>query len=770
MTKIKNFAKEHFYIFALVALSILFFHNLLSSNKIMSNVHYVNDVSFYSFNMKESLFNHHSLPLWTPYYYSGRPLFAQPEYYFINLNLLFILLTGNIYLAMNLTVIIHLFIAGLGMYLLVNFFSENNNHGKKAAFISAFIYMFNGYIHSFVVPGNIMIMEGYSLVPFTLLFTIKALRNSNLVLNSIIAGLFIALQIFVGGVIYLPYIFVIILAYALVYLVHKNILKRTLKLVIVGILIAGVAFGISAVKLLPGLEFIKLSNRGAGIPYEEYLGQPIKLKDFAFTFITNNLLNGSNISSAIGIAGFVLLLFGLYRFMERTVVFSIIIIILSLLMSTDSFLTKFFFNVPVFNQIRHVERSIFLFSFASSILAGFGFLNLQSFTEKIFTEKFKKISKNAIFLLIFFILFFELFLLQTVPQSIDVIKPNEIPILDYMGKDASRFRTINLALSTLIGASGYNYYSQFGISEMKGGSGIWFNDYLNYLLIAQNEPAKFWGILNNKYAVMSSNTSIDGFNYIGRFRDCKSCTIWESFGPYLYENTKYLPRYYVVPNGILLAGDNALVKQFMYGLMLRNLNPSNTVLIEGTTINDYDAEFLSRFKMILLVKESISQETIAKLKKYVEQGGRIVPDFFNGQDSISNFGLDEIFNQTKGNYTEAKVDEYSHNKVVLNLNGEKGWLVASERFAYFSGWTASIDGNNIKIFKADNIISSVYLDGTKGKLIFEYEPSSYKIGKLISIVSFIVIVVYLLIIFIQKLRRRAAIFKSQGSQGGSNQN
>src|SRR3989338_11283528 len=98
----------------------------------MDNIHYISDVTFYSNNMKEAL-KHKTLHLWTPYYYSGRPLYAQPEYHFIDFNLLIILLTGNIILAMNSSVIIHLFLAGLGMYLLVHYLSQD----KKASFISA---------------------------------------------------------------------------------------------------------------------------------------------------------------------------------------------------------------------------------------------------------------------------------------------------------------------------------------------------------------------------------------------------------------------------------------------------------------------------------------------------------------------------------------------------------------------------------------------------------------------------------------------------------
>ena len=70
------------------------------------------------------------------------------------------------------------------------------------------------------------------------------------------------------------------------------------------------------------------------------------------------------------------------------------------------------------------------------------------------------------------------------------------------------------------------------------------------------------------------------------------------------------------------------------------------------------------------------------------------------------------------------------------------WLVASERFAFFPGWDTSINGNNIQIFKVDNAITASYLDGNKGKLVFEYKPSSYRIGKIISFAAIILIVIY----------------------------
>lgn len=709
----------------------------------MDNGHYINDVTFYSFNLKESLARH-SLPMWTPYYYSGRPLFAQPEYHFIDFNFLLILLTGNIYLAMNYSAIIYLFLAGLGMYLLAGYLAKN----KKAGFISALIYMFNGFMHTFVVPGNIMVIEGYSLVPFIFLFAIKALKSRELIFNSVIAGMFVGMLIFVGGVILLPYIFLLISLYYIIYLVGDAPKKRLLNLVIAGFVILLVAGGISAIKLLPDLEFMKLSNRGGGVPYQEYLGKPIKINNFMFTFVSNVFFSGEQSTAAIGVAGFVLLLLGLYNIKNRIVSFSILAIVLSLLISSGSFLTEILYKVPVFNQTRHAERTIFLYVFAGSILAGVGYLNLQ-----LFAEKYKKLWSKIFFLMAVALISIELIFMQSFPSSVDIVKPHEIPILDYMSKDQTYFRTINLALSTLIGASGYNYYSQLGISELKGGSGIWFNDYLEYLIVGENSRAKFWGVLNNKYVIMGENKSIEGLKYIGKFEECKKCPIREAWGPYLYMNQEFIPRYYIAPNSILVSGDEKPVREVIYGLMLNNLwSPENIVIISGGKIGGYDIGFLNKFDYLIIVSYP-DAKGIERLKEYIAGGGRIVPDIFNNKNTISAEDLNLMLNNPSVKINEMKVDEYTNNKVIINLNGERGWLVASERFAHFPGWKAGIKGNDVRLLKANNAITALYLDGEKGKLIFEYKPDSYRKGRFISIISFIIVLAYLAYFMLKKKAR-----------------
>jgi hypothetical protein len=674
-----------------------------------------------------------SFPLWTPYYYSGRPLFAQPEYYFIDFNFILLLLTGNLNLAMNFSVIIHLFLSGLGMFLLVNYFLEN----KKAAFISAIIYMFNGFFHTFVLRGNIMVIEGYSLIPFILFFVITALKGRQFATNAIIAGLLVAALISVGGVIFLPYTVIIIGAYSLVHIIGNNMPNKVLKIAIVGAVILLVGFGVSAIKLLPGLEFMSLSNRSGGVPYQEYLGEPVNLNNFVFVFITNVFANAPVISASIGIMGFILLIFGLRKMNSKIVLFSGLLVGISILISTESFLTKFLYTIPVFNQTRHIERGIFLFVLGSSILAGYGFLNLQKFIEK-----YKKVNKKLIFGGIISLILLELLLMQVIPSSIDAVSPDNIPILKLMSEDPSKFRTINLGLETLIGATGYNYYAQKGISELKGGSGIWFNDYLGFLSVAQASPAKFWGVLNNKYVVSSKKIDIEGLELVKTFDSCKQCPIWESYGPYLYENTEFVPRYYIVPNSIFIVGDYQLSSQLELNIMAAGFNQKNTIILKGTKISDYDIKFLNKFDTILLVRNAVNQNNLAKLQQYVDQGGILIPDIINGQTTVTNEQIAIALNRTKDNYKEVKIGDYMNNKVIINLDGQEGWLVASERFAYFPGWIADLNGKDTQIFSANSAVSAVYLDGEIGKLTFEYKPDSYKKGKLITLIAIILIVSY----------------------------
>src|SRR3989344_1451122 len=254
------------YIAILFIISLFFFNRLLAPGVILNNGHYANDLAFLSYNVKESLQEGH-LAMWTPYFYSGQPLLAIPENYMFDINFLLIFLFKNIYFAMNWALILYFFISGLGMYFLVNSLTEN----KKAAFISSLIFMFNGFMHSFMLHGHINFLEGYAVMPFIFLFTYKALKTKDWIFYSIMAGVFFALQILAGSMLMFFYTALIIGIYFVFNLANKKFVNVLLKSLFVGTLIVAVCLALASIKILPVLEFTKISSRGVGVSFQEFL-------------------------------------------------------------------------------------------------------------------------------------------------------------------------------------------------------------------------------------------------------------------------------------------------------------------------------------------------------------------------------------------------------------------------------------------------------------------------------------------------------------------
>ena len=741
---ISNFrvmVKKHAYVIALFFLSVLFFHGILSSARVLDNIHYINDMAFLSYNVKESVFKYGTLHLWTPYFYSGQPMMAIPESYLFDLNFLYVLLLRNIYLAMNLAVVSYFFLAGLGMYLLVMGLKKE----PKIAFISALIYMFNGFMHSFILAGHLNILESYSLMPFVFLFAYKAVKGENWLANSVIAGLFFSLMVLAGGIIFFLYTGLLVGFLLAFNIPGKNFLKRALRIFLIGAVLLLTLFGIAAIKLLPSLEYTGLSNRAAGISYTEFLGQPVKLASFWNIFVSN--IGFAGMSGAVGIMAFALLLMGLFSYRNKMVIFFLFLIILAILLASGSSLAEFFYKfVPGFGKMRHIERSLVFFVFSASILVAYGYANLDEKLGKLNT--YKKY-KNTFYFLIVILILLEMAFFR-IPVTTKVIEAKDIQLLDYISNDKSYYRTLNLGLKDLIGHAGYNYYAQLGVQEVKGGGGIWVNDYIEYMAVAlQYAPSKLFGMLNTKYIIADTELNIPNTRLVGKFKDCRECSVSNAFGPYLYENLELLPRAFVVNSSILVIGKDDAAKQLIYSLMLNKFNPENTVIIRGKEkINQHDIEFLRRFNAVILGPESISQDSFPILKAYADSGGILLPDVLNGKTGISNEEVENLFNKFNGNHSIVEIEKYENNKISLNLNGKNGFLVLSETYAYFPGWEAKSSAGKIEILKANNVVSSAYIDNMDS-ITFEYKPKSFKYGAWISSISFLAL---LLIFILRKLK------------------
>ncbi len=730
----------------LFAISIIFFYKIISNKNVIDNVHHINNLAFLSYNIKDGIFNQGTFPLWTPYFFSGIPLIAIPEHYIFDLNLILILLFKDIYLAMNLSIILYFFAAGLGMYFLV--FTILGN--KKSAFISALIYMLNGFMHSFLIPAHINLLESYAIIPFVILFTIKAIRGKNSLAYSILAGIFFSMQILMGGVIFFFYTAVLFGLLLFLHFILDPKLKNIKKLVLIGLIVLIVTLGLSAVKLLPTMEFVKQSSRGSAVNYKEYLGYPISLKNSFNLFVSN--IGFNDVSGSIGVAGLILLIFGFASFKKRYFIFSLILIILAILLAVGSPIAKLFFDyMPGFSQMRHIERALVLFEIGASIIIGYGSLNLFSKLER----KNLGIYVNVIFMVIVIGVLAELMMLQHKSAIAKVIEPKDIELLEFMSKDSDRFRTMNLGLKELVGTSGYVYYIQKGIEDAKGGGGIWTDDYINYLAVAdQLNPTRLWGLINVKYVVSDRQIESPQLEFAGKFNECKECAVWQAFGPYLYRNKDYVEKTYITDTGVLVVGDGKAARDMVYILLARNTNPGNSVIIQGSSINDYSADDLKKFKAVILARNSIDEGSSALLKSYSNSGGLVLPDIANGKSTIGEADLANLFKKINGSHNHVDISLFSYNKLIADISNKKGFLVLGERYSFFPGWSARLNGIKVPILKANNFISSVYIDGNYEKIAFEYNSRSFYIGLYITLMILLLIIAYFLFLMMRKFKTK----------------
>lgn len=740
--KLKSLFKKHSHISIFLILILGFYSQILFSDKIHDNIHYINDLTFQNFNVLNSL-EQGQIHLWSPYFFGGTPFLAIPEYYVLDLNMIYVLIFHNIFIPMDLTIVSYIFIAGLGMFLLALYFTKN----KTSSLISSIAFTFSAFVIVFILNGHINLLAGYAMMPFVFLFTYKALIKKEWIKNSIYAGIFLALQILAGSMIFFLYTLLLLGLLFAFNLIKKNFVNVLIKTILVSLLILIICSSLSAVKLLPSLEFSKISNRSAGVSKQEFLGSPIPTSDIFDVII----LRKSSVPASIGFMGITLAIFSLAYFRKRIVLFSAIVIILSILIATGSFVSDILFNLPGYSQMRHVERAIVLFVFCASLLSGFGFLYLKEWASK--NSDMKKYVK-FLGIIVISILIIELILVQKFPVGTEFYDIKNIDVINYMKEDKSDFRVINTGLSDLIGPTGYNYYGQAKIPSVKGGGGIWINEYVEFVGVAlQYNKQKFLSILNTKYLVSKEEENITGFRVVDKFNECEGdCAVGNAWGPYLYENTDPLPRSYTVSNAILVLGDEKDTRNLIYNLMLNNIfDPKKIVLIHKESLDDIGQQALQKYKGVILTKQP-SDSNIQKLSAYKSGGGIILPDIFEGQSQLDDSSLTRVFKiNGSEKHSESEITFYSPNKIKIKPSKE-GFLVLSERYAYFNGWEAySEKGKNYELLKADNVITTLIID-EPDEITFEFRPKSFNTGKIISILSVSGVLLYFIIISIKKRR------------------
>jgi hypothetical protein len=85
-----------------------------------------------------------------------------------------------------------------------------------------------------------------------------------------------------------------------------------------------------------------------------------------------------------------------------------------------------------------------------------------------------------------------------------------------------------------------------------------------------------------------------------------------------------------------------------------------------------------------------------------------------------------------------RVVDYSPNRVRLEAALEKpGLLVLAD--VHYPGWRAFVDGQEVKVYRANYVMRAVFLPEGTHRVEFRYDPLSFRIGAVTSLISFAVL-------------------------------
>jgi hypothetical protein len=684
-----------------------------------------------------------SIPLWNPYYYCGHPFVANPTTcVFYPLTLLFYVALPSPW-AINLDTLVHVYLAAMGMYCFVFLITQS----KSAGLAAAIVYSLSGYHMDRIYAGHLLAIRSTAFLAWIFYFIEKAYRTEKPIFF-LISGLLLGLRILSGDPQNSYYTALFLALYFLVrYLSTPRALrpKPFHRLGLFFCVIPLVAFGVSAVQILPSLEFLSYSDRAKNT-YEFATLFSFPLKNF-FTFLvpkppTHPAVLNTNWEFAgyLGVlAVFLAAIGGVFsKRRQYTLCFGIILCAaITIMLGSNTPLYQFYFKwIPGMSTFRVPARCLIIAVFSMAVFVGVGF---QRLCESPLTIK-----QHSCVMIGFGIIFIGLFW---------GAKAFQIPL-------ASREMLLGFGLTisaALILTLVRSLRSKHAIAGLVI-AGLFIDLYLIYPqhipIINQNELLKKhdYEILFEKdpgyYRVMVPSPTLTGlasrgmkFHYYGV--NGYTNIVINDFFKFVHEMAN-LP----VP---------ALARHtFNPRLFQRNLVFSSKILGVKYAITQgragYELWDTSQvMPRAVLVRDAV---ILPRLEDHLAVIKR--PDFDPQQQVVLqkafNNGVPAISKPEQGSTKEdvVRITQYCANRIKLRSFSEHDtYLVLSELF--YPGWYAYVDGNEVPILRADYILRAIPLTPGQHDIVFVFRPMSFFVGAAISVLTLFLLGGYCLMTYKKKI-------------------
>jgi hypothetical protein len=711
------------------------------------------------------------LPLWNPYMFSGYPLMAAFQTAaFYPLNVLYFILP--FVSAWSLQVILQPILSGIFAYL----FLKNLKLDKLSSLFGAIIYSYSGF-NLFFLEFNVHAHVA-SYIPIFLLLIDKYLVK-NKILYLVILSFTLAIQIFAG---YPQLTFFTLILCFFWFLFRVGLKKSGTHLIKGGIISIFVILGLllSSIQLIPGFELFAFSQRGSEDLMQELRFLPpqeivtIIFPDYFGNSSTNNFWGPGNYANAVGyssMVGFILAILSLFNFRKRKeIAFFSLVSLACLLLVVDSPLSNFLVNnfLPG-SKALSMSRLFVLLSFSIAVLAGIGLSLLKEKIEfKSYLSTLTVLTITTLPLILgtylsWGYLFLQRKALINISQAMEVFEPI------YKNYTVSA-RNLVLPASFMIAALGflfliYKYKSFISIGKFL----------LVFLTIVELfrfgwkiTPFSEQGFLFPKTPVVDFLEAQEKpFRIISD--DVMPANMWV---PSRFEapdgyDAAY-PELQAKLIGVINSQKAEALSMTRYGRLEKDSFETNYIDFTNTkyilttkrdTVGNVDKDGLildrffdkQKFKKVFEDKSVVIMENTKALNRAF-----FVSDWesFNDDKKILNAILDPKLNPgkkiilksyepkfKKSDSHEASITQSNFSSDFIKIevsSNEPGFLFLSETF--FPGWKALVNQEEVPIINANYAFKAIPLMKGQNSVKVIYSPLSFKIGAILSVFSFLVLV------------------------------
>lgn len=754
-----DFIKKIRFSLLFIFLSLIFFHKILINPNGM--LYPAADMAIYSF--KEHFFvnsikNFQTIPLWNPYMFGGQPALGSSEIpFFYPLHILFFFLPID--QTFGYLFILDIFLLGLLTYLFAKTIALNS----LSASISSIIAMFSGTTILYIYPGQISILDGFVWMPLILLFCELILQKKSFH-YAVLLGCSIGLMLLSGTL----QISIINLLCAFSFFIFRLFFLKTKKIKLIIMLFVSVVIGtlLSAIQLIPGLEFARLSTRANGLDYSfasDFSLHPYQLITFLLPHffgspIVNNTYWGINgnfwsLCGYVGIFPLILSIIALLHKRNRYTIFFACAAIIFMLFSFGRFGIFYpflYYFVPGFNFFRVPGRFLFTYGFSIAMLAGIGISTLLNKKRPKFFIYFSR----SLIILFLISLSFSLFIHFNKVNFIDflnskgyALENNLDGIYSLIKKDIETL-TLLLFLSYLLLKGAKKLLSKsvfFILAFFLILFDLWIFDFKFY---ATKNPKEIFINSSEINQILKDKETFRVFDLQGNSISLVGRNLIESLTGF---DALYLSSY---RNFLWLSGDHpdTPYESFFTFNSIRNLNILKLLNTKYILSDESNFAFdmngvekvtpnLYRIRETLPRAFIVPNATIAKSQK--ETIKLLTDPEFNPKKNIILDRNPNVPLKNPSSFTPVKIIKGNPNSLKLNPSLDApGFLVLSE--IWYPGWKAYVNNKQTEIYKTNYIFRSIYLDKGQKDIVFIFDPWTYKIGMAISIFTFIVLLFYLI--------------------------